>query len=210
VGVGLAKVSLYGGIYAQNVVLPRWRYLPDAGIQYVQFHPFQGGAVMNLPIQIINFALANAAHHATREDVAAGLIAALRSVRSVVSEREGFASLCALDDGIREHLLKARLRQHEPRAAESRPRSLPQESQSRTRQIATAMLRDAVTFIMTAVGPVPVGLIAGGVVHHLVRHLIECLGGPPDADELIKAIRDPEGIQWVATGSELPMVVRIH
>jgi hypothetical protein len=165
---------------------------------------------MNLPIQIINFAVANTARQTTREDVVVGLVSALRRVRSFVSEKEGFASLCALDDGIREYLLSQQLHQRRQGEADLQPRSLPQPSWTRTRQIATAMLDDAVTLIMTASGPVPVGFIAGGVVHCLLEHLVACLGGPPDAGELLTAVRGPEGMHAAPAEPEMPALVRIH
>jgi hypothetical protein len=181
-----------------------------AGTQVTEHSFLQGGAVMDLPIQLIDFAVANAASRTTREDVTAGLVAALRCVRSVVSQREGFASLCALDDGIRERLLMERLRQRDGGAAESQFPPLPQASWSRTRQIATAILTDVVALILTANGPVPFGLIAGGMVHYLLSHLIGCLGGPPDADELLTAVRGAEESLAAGIGPEPPTVIRVH
>ena len=163
---------------------------------------------MTLPVQLINFAVANAMRQTTREDAAAALIAALRCVRCIVNEREGFASVCALDDGVREYLLMQRLRDHGSDA--TKPCPLPQASWSRTRQVAIALLEDAVAVIMSGNGVAPVGLIAGGVVHHLLGHLIGCLGGLPDADELLAAIRGAEGGDTSVAQPEAPAVIRIH
>ncbi len=72
-GVVFAKVSLYGGCHAQNAFPLLWRRFPAArtqvAIQSSFRASFRGGAVMNLPIQLIDFAVANAASRTTREEL---------------------------------------------------------------------------------------------------------------------------------------------
>jgi hypothetical protein len=161
------------------------------------------------PTRLVDFAVVNAKRQAMDTDVAAGLVAALRSVRSILADREGFASVCALDDGIRSLLMAARLHQ---RFSESEllPRALPEPSETRSRRIAVAILDDVVTFIMIASGPVPVGLTAGQLTDHLLGHLIGQLGGPPDTDMLLAAIRKPGEVNVPAVGSDPWTVVRVH
>ncbi|MBP2297044.1 hypothetical protein [Azospirillum rugosum] len=165
---------------------------------------------MTLHLQLIDFAVANAARHTTPEDVAAALLAALRRVRAAVGEAEGFASQCALDDGIRENLLMERLRRLDGSGDPPASRPVPPISETRTRRIAMTMLDDVMGLILTGGGPIPIGLLAGGVTHHLLGHLVRCLGGAPDAEELLAFIRGTESDPATVTEAEPPRVVRIH
>ncbi|MBP2294342.1 hypothetical protein [Azospirillum rugosum] len=167
---------------------------------------------MTLPIHLhlVNFAVANAARQTSREDTAAAILSALRGIRSAVRDRDDFASLCALDDGIRDHVLAQHLRQRRFGGADRPAQALPQPSLTRNRRVATAILDEAVSFIMAANGPVPAGLLAGEVVHGLLGHLTACLGGPPCAEDLLAALRGPEDGRVEPGEAERPDIARVH
>ena len=161
---------------------------------------------MMIIAQLIGMTAANAARRASREEVAAGILAGLRRTRSILDEQLGYMASRMFDDGVREFLVMNRLR----RGLSEPPPLLSAEggAETQARRVAVTMFEDIVGFCATLPGPSPVVTLAGGVAPALLSQMAELLGGLPDVDELLARVGSPLG----RAGAEEPdpAVIRIH
>ncbi len=134
---------------------------------------------------VIGSALDRAARNAGNDDLACGLLAALKRIRTVVSVQAGYSAAFNLDDTIHAVFVQRALAAFGTNALP--PVSLPVRG-SATRR-ASAILEDAAMSCLTLNAYFPGNTAVTLAVSTLAERLIDCLGGIPDWGCIIQELR---------------------
>jgi len=157
---------------------------------------------------VIDHSLTLANSRASVGDVAHGLIAALKRIRSAIEETGGYTMVSILDGSIRDRLILRGLRA--VRAGETeRPATIP-VSGPRALMIETIMVAAADTCVIYGADqPEVTGLLYTAFI--LVDRLIEVLHAAPTCDDLLACLRaDDERDEIVYADAPEPVFASVH
>jgi hypothetical protein len=144
-------------------------------------HPIQG--VLDIAFRVAE------GRSSSDEDVALGLIAALRRIHVAAEEmHEGMA--LRLRGEIRDIIIAHNLERLRESKALPSPAALPKPNQSSAR-LAIALLEDAANSCLALNALTPNNECVKLAVHLLMRRLIAAVGGAPDYSQLIDRIAGP-------------------
>lgn len=141
-------------------------------------------------------------------DIALGLVAALRRVRGIVRNQAGYGAACALDDGVREMILRAALEHYVQSTGPATAIALPSPSPA-THRVAL-ILEDVAVSAVVLNAWFPGNVAIHVMMEVLVQNLIMALGGPPDWPALADRLHDHDDLETEAEEEEDEVLPALH
>ncbi len=172
------------GSAAERNLVGRW---PGVGLRLTAGTSLPGeDALMNQLQSMINTVIASsvdrAARGAGRGDVAHGLLAGLRRIRTVVSAQAGYAAACSVNDSIHDQIMARSLE-----TFGTKPVGLPPPGVGVSR--ATSIFEDAAMTCLTINAFFPGNTALTLATQLMTERLIEAVGGAPAWGEIRCALR---------------------